>query len=108
MFSIGLNKTADGYQEEGVMKLLKDIRDNLAGGANRPNGNVDNRPDNKLDDRPDNRPDNRPDDRPDDRPNDKTQIIKALSDKINCINNINKQYEDTQSNIKKHNDYYLK
>ena len=29
-FSIGLDKTAQGYQEEGVMKLLKDIRDNLA------------------------------------------------------------------------------
>ena len=26
-FSAGLNKTAQGYQEEGVMKLLKDIRD---------------------------------------------------------------------------------
>ena len=63
-FSTGLDKTAQGYQEEGVIKLLKDIRDGLAGG-NRPNGNVDNRPD-----RPDDRPD-RPDDRPDDRPNDR-------------------------------------
>ena len=26
-FSIGLDKTAQGFQEEGVMKLLKDIRD---------------------------------------------------------------------------------
>ena len=26
-FSVGLDKTAQGYQEEGVMKLLKDIRD---------------------------------------------------------------------------------
>ena len=25
-FSAGLDKTAQGYQEEGVMKLLKDIR----------------------------------------------------------------------------------
>ena len=48
-FSVGLDKTAQGYQEEGVIKLLKDIRDGLAGGVNRiPN---DNRPD-----------DNRPDD----------------------------------------------
>ena len=31
-FSIGLDKTAQGYQEEGVMKLLKDIRDVLEGG----------------------------------------------------------------------------
>ena len=32
-FSIGLDKTAPGYQEEGVMKLLKDIRDGLRGGV---------------------------------------------------------------------------
>ena len=42
-FSMGLDKTAQGYQEEGVIKLLKDIRDSLRGGVNRrPN---DNRPD---------------------------------------------------------------
>ena len=47
-FSIGLDKTAQGYQEEGVMKLLKDIRDVLADGVNRrPN---DNRPDDGFDD----------------------------------------------------------
>ena len=54
-FSVGLDKTSQGYQEEGVIKLLKDIRDGLAGGVNRrPN-----------DDRPNNRPD-------DDRPNNRT------------------------------------
>ena len=37
-FSTGLDKTAEGYQEEGVTKLLKDIRDDLAGGVIRPNG----------------------------------------------------------------------
>ena len=48
-FSVGVDKTAQGYQEEGVIKLLKDIRDGLTGGVNR-------RPE-------DNRPDgNRPDD----------------------------------------------
>ena len=31
-FSIGLDKTAQGYQEEVIIKLLKDIRDGLAGG----------------------------------------------------------------------------
>ena len=31
-FSTGLDKTAQGYQEEGIMKILKDIRDALAGG----------------------------------------------------------------------------
>ena len=42
-FSRGLDKTAQGYQEEGVIKLSKDIRDGLRGNVNiRPN---DNRPD---------------------------------------------------------------
>ena len=31
-FSTRLDKIAQGYQEEGVIKLLKDIRDGLAGG----------------------------------------------------------------------------
>ena len=60
-FSTGLDKTAQGYQEEGVIKLLKDIRDGL-GNVNRLN----NRPnDNNDDDRPD-----RPDDGPDDEDGD--------------------------------------
>ena len=46
-FSVGLDKTSQGYQEEGVIKLLKDIRDGLAGGLIRPNRpNRPNRPDN--------------------------------------------------------------
>ena len=31
-FNTGLDKNAQGYQEEGIMKLLKDIRDGLANG----------------------------------------------------------------------------
>ena len=31
-FSTGLDKTAQGYKEDGIIKLLKDIRDGLAGG----------------------------------------------------------------------------
>ena len=58
-FSAGLDKTAQGYQEEGVMKLLKDIRDSLRGGA-RPLG-----PDNNNDNNDDNDDD---DDNNDDRP----------------------------------------
>ena len=37
-FNEGLDKTIPNYQEEGVIKLLKEIRDNLAGGVNRPAG----------------------------------------------------------------------
>ena len=52
-FCVELDKTAQGYQEEGVIKLLKDIRDGLVGGVNRrPNDNRpdDNRPDDGFDD----------------------------------------------------------
>ena len=51
-FSAGLDKTAQGYQEEGVMKLLKDIRDSLRGGARppRPDNNDNNNDDNDDDD----------------------------------------------------------
>ena len=50
-FSIGLDKTAQGYQEEGVIKLLKDIRDGLRGGVDRPNNdNNDDSDDNNDDD----------------------------------------------------------
>ena len=52
-FSAGLDKTAQGYQEEGVMKLLKDITDSLRGGARPPrrdNDNDDDDDDNDDDD----------------------------------------------------------
>ena len=67
-FSTGLDKTDVGYQEEGVIKLLKDIRDGLAGNVNRPNNRPDDNNDNDRPDRPDDGPDeglDRPD-RPDD------------------------------------------
>ena len=38
-FSTGLGKNAQGYQEEGVIKLLKDIRDGLRGVNRRSNDN---------------------------------------------------------------------
>ena len=50
-FSTRLDKTAQGYQEEGVIKLLKDIRDGLRGCVNRLD-------DDRSDDRPDNSDDN--------------------------------------------------
>ena len=37
-FNEGLDKTIPNYQEEGVIKLLKEIKDNLAGGINIPVG----------------------------------------------------------------------
>ena len=61
-FSAGLDKTAQGYQEEGVMKLLKDIRD-LRGGARplRPDNNNDENDDDNNDDDNDDDDDDRPD-----------------------------------------------
>ena len=69
-FSAGLDKTAKGYQEEGAIKLLKDIRDSLARPP-RPNNNRDdndNRADNDDNDNDDNDNDIRPDN--DDNDND--------------------------------------
>ena len=57
-FNTGLDKTAQGYQVEGIIKLLKDIRDSLAGNVIIParpprpdnNGNDDNGNDNNGND----------------------------------------------------------
>ena len=52
---MGLDKTAQGYQEEGIIKLLKDIRDGLAGGIiprvpRAPRGSDLDRPNDDSDD----------------------------------------------------------
>ena len=91
-FSAGLDKTAQGYQEEGLMKLLKDIRDSLRGGA-RPPGPDNNR---GYDDNGDN--DNRPNDEKydiddnDNRPNDERYDNKAF------LNNLNTNLNNIQNN----------
>ena len=96
-FSTGLDKTAQGYEEEGVIKLLKDIRDGLRGGANRLD---DDRPD-RSDDRPD-RPD-RSDDRPD-RPdnnndnNDDNDKISEYQEVINSLLEIINNNDDNDDN----------
>ena len=53
-FSTGLDKNAQGYQEEGIIKLLKDIRDGLASGitSRAPEGQDLDKPDDN-DDMPD-------------------------------------------------------
>ena len=87
-FNTGLGKTAQGYQEEGITKLLKDIRDSLAGNVIIParsprpdnNGNDDNGNDNNGNDDNGNddngNDDNGNDDNGnDDNGNDKTSFI---------------------------------
>ena len=108
-FNTGLDKTVQGYKEEGVIKLLKYIRDGLRVGVNR----LDDDGDDRLD-RPDDRPDrlDRPDDRPD-RPdnnddnnednNDKIseyqEVINSLLEEIN-----NKKYNNDDDNDTKDDD----
>ena len=125
-FSIGLDKTAQGCQEEGVMKLLKDIRDVLRGGARPPgpdNDNDDN-DDNDNDDNDDNDNDENDNDENDDndnddndnddndhndRPDNKKEIVITNllneTDRMNdTINSITKQNDDYFKKIKEQND----
>ena len=99
-FSVGLDETSQGYQEEGVIKLLKGIRDGLAGGVIKPN-----RPDN--DDTDDN-DDNDDNDRPDRPDNEKEIVIMSLLNEINklkdTINSINENNDKYEQKIKEQND----
>ena len=72
-FSTRLDKTVQGYQKEGAIKLLKDIRDGLRGG-NRRDGENDNDDDNNDDNNDDDDDNNDNDDDDNDRNdgNDKT------------------------------------
>ena len=82
-FSTGLDKTAQGYQEEGIMKILKDIRDALAGNViiparpPRPKDNGDNNGDDNGDDNGND--DNGDDDKGDDDNGDDKTIFIDLS-----------------------------
>ena len=67
-FSVGLDKTVQGYQEEGVIKLLKDIRDGLRGGVRPPGPDNDDNNDGKNDDN--NNDDSNDDNNNDDNNND--------------------------------------
>ena len=85
-FSIGVNKTAQGYQEEGIMKLLKYIRDSLRGGV-RPLGPDDDNYDNNDDDNNDDNDDGVPDLETEEEAAERIvvdydDIIKNLKDKI--------------------------
>ena len=93
-FSMGLDKTAQGYQEEGVIKLLKDIRDGLRGGINRLDDDSDDRPDRPSDNNDDNDDDN---DDNNDKISEYQEVISSLLEEIN-----NKKYTNDNDND---NDY---
>ena len=82
-FSTGLDKNVQGYKEEGVIKLLKDIGDSLARPP-RPNNNRDDNDDNDDNDDSD-------DDDYDNRPNDKRYDNRVF------LNNLNKNLNNIQN-----------
>ena len=94
-FSMGLDKTAQGYQEEDLIKLLKDIRDGLRGGTNRLDDDDDDRTDRPNDNNDDNDDDNNDNNADNDDDNDDNndkiseyqEVISSLLEEIN-----NKKY----------------
>ena len=99
-FSTGLDKTAQGYQKEGVIKFLKDIRDGLARALPGPRGPGDNDDNHDNDDN---------DDDNDDMPDLETQkeaaerIAKTSdNDKVfNALNKFKNNIESKMSNLDK-------
>ena len=122
-FSTGLDKTDQGYQEEGIIKLLKDIRDGLAGGITPrtlggPRGLGLDRSDDDNDDDHEDDDDNDDDDDDDDMPDleteeeaaeriAKTSALSKFKDKIdnfdemirNKEDEFNKTFKDKESKL---------
>ena len=105
-FSIGLDKIVQGYQEEGVIKLLKDIRDGLRGGVRPPgpdndNNNDDNNDDNNNDD---NNNDDNDDNDNDDNDNDSVPDLEteeeAVKRMVDYYKKIKDDYDDIIKNLK--------
>ena len=99
-FSIGLDKTAQGYQEEGIIKLLKDIRDGLAGGIipRAPRGSDLDRPNDDNDDDDEDGDDDDDDDDDDDNDDEQKRLSKLLGEL-----RTNEDKEELETNQKKIN-----
>ena len=121
-FSTGLDKTAQGYQEEGIIKLLKDIRDGLVDGIT-PKAlrapDLDRSDDDSDNDNDCNMPDlDRPDDSDDDNDDNnmpdleteeeaaKTNILNKFSNEMNNFDEMvtNKLNNDVKKLNKLNND----
>ena len=90
-FSTGLDKNVQGYKEEGVIKLLKDIRDSLARPP-RPNSNRDDN-DNDDNDNDDNDNDNTDnDDNDNDERYDNRVFLNNSNINLNNIQNDSEHY----------------
>ena len=119
-FSTGLDKTTQGYQEEGVIKLLKDIRVGLAGdigprgpgGSGGPGLDEPNNDDYDYDDYDyDDYITDYNDDSPDDRPNEQYYIKKesiVINNLLNEIDDANKKNKNIIDDINEKNNNYLK
>ena len=92
-FSTGLDKTAQGYQEEGIMKILKDIRDALAGGIVPRGPGLD-----KFDDNDDDDDDDDDDDMPDLGTEEEAAKINILNKFSNKINNFDEMVKNKLNN----------
>ena len=101
-FSAGLDKTAQGYQEEGVMKLLKNIRDSLRGGA-RPPRTDNNDYNNDDDDHDDDDDDDNDDDSPDynNMPDLETEEATAKRISKNALDKFKNNIEIEMNNLDK-------
>ena len=122
-FSTRLDKTAQGYQEEGIIKLLKYIRDGLAGGItpttlrgpglDRSDDDSDNDDDDDDDD-DDNMPDLETEEEAAERialnnfddmfKNKENEFNKSFKDKENKLNKINNNVKKLKNYIKENND----
>ena len=107
-FSAGLDKTVPNYQKEGIIKLLKNIRDNLAGDNRSNNDNDDNRPNNDNDDnRPkhdidDNTPNNDNDDNRSNNDNDDNDGYKEFNDEeeLEKLEKLDKRFKKLETILK--------
>ena len=127
-FNIGLDKTAQCYQEEGAIKLLKDIRDSLAGGIaprgpggpggprgpreprgpglDEPNNDAYDYDDYNYDDYITDYNDDRPDGRPNEQYFKKESIF--VNNLLNEIDDANKKNKNIIDDINEKNNDYLK
>ena len=100
-FRTGLDKTAESYQEEGVIKLLKDTKDGLRSGRNRPDN--DDNDDNDDDDNDDN--DDNDDDNDDNDDNDMPDLeteedaAKRIAGHYDYLDKINKFKNGMENNM---------
>ena len=121
-FNTGLNKNVQGYQEEGIIKLLKDIRDGLAGditprvpGAPRRSDDDDDDDDDEFRNKPkeDKLDNNMPDLETEEEAtlnkfkemvrNKEDEISKTFEDKENRLNKLNNVVKKIKNYIKENN-----